>query len=354
MVLRHARAPYSDFVLLFHMAIFFIASGYLYNRTYADNAKSVIIYVKKKIKSLYLPYLSYTIAFILLNNVFIYISVYTDNPSFLLTDFGEATYASLASYYTVRTAIKQIVKAVFFRAGTQIGGAFWFFQVMFLVLIGYTIIEFIIHKITSDEKKRMFIQTVVATAFLLVGYWCYITEHNLHGMNRVFSVYILIHIGVLIKQYSVIQKTRKYCNQWITLIVAMLVLLAGYHRGYIAIDGNNIENPLFFVAMSLAGWFLLYGIAELLVKNSWKVNSGLVYISVHSIPIIALHFLCFKIVNLAAVVVYGMENYMVAAFPVLMLSEAWWIAYTVVGLSVPLLLRKVAIYIRNKIRRELL
>lgn len=30
MVIRHARAPYSDFVLLFHMAIFFIASGYLY------------------------------------------------------------------------------------------------------------------------------------------------------------------------------------------------------------------------------------------------------------------------------------------------------------------------------------
>lgn len=355
MVLRHAQAPYSDFVLLFHMAIFFIASGYLYNRAYADSVKSVGVYIKKKAKSLYLPYIAYTIVFILLNNLFLHINVYTDNPAFLEANFGEVSFVSLGNYYTVGTIIKQIIKAALFQSGTQMGGAFWFFKVMFLVLIGYTAVEFIVHRITSDNKKQLLIQTLVAIVLLLIGYWCYLTEHSLKGMNRVCSVYILIHLGVLLKQYSVMQRIRNRSNNWITLMISLLVLVLGYHRGYISIADNSIENPLFFVMMSLAGWFFIYSIAELLVERHFKFNDVITYISIHSVPIIALHFLCFKIVSVVAVIAYGMEKYMIAAFPVLMVSGAWWIAYTLVGLSVPLLLEKlVVILIKKKITRRML
>lgn len=48
MVLRHARAPYSDFVLLFHMAVFFIASGFLYNEKYSKSFDGIKIFVRKK------------------------------------------------------------------------------------------------------------------------------------------------------------------------------------------------------------------------------------------------------------------------------------------------------------------
>ena len=62
MVVRHAEAPYSDFVLLFHMAIFFIASGYLYNDKHAESIQSVVKFTLRKLRSLYLPFFLYSVS----------------------------------------------------------------------------------------------------------------------------------------------------------------------------------------------------------------------------------------------------------------------------------------------------
>ena len=89
----------------------------------------------------------------------------------------------------------------------------------------------------------------------------------------------------------------------------------------------------------------MYNIAELTSRhNKWLCNC-LSYISRHSVPIIALHFLCFKIVNYAAVIMLHKERYMVAAFPVLMPDSVWWILYTAVGIGIPLVLRSAVVYV---------
>lgn len=351
MVMRHARAPYSDFFLLFHMAIFFIASGYLYNSVYAKNIKFVTYYTIRKIKSLYLPYLLFTVAFILLNNIFLNINVYTDNADFIKSNMLEPGYASLGTYYTIIDQLKMILKAVFFRAGTQIGGAFWFFQVMYMVMVGYNIAEFCILKITQNENKRIILQTLFSGVLLMLGYWCQLFSRNLMGLNRVCSVYILVHLGVLIKHFTLMEKVRRRVKAWVTIVLSFFVLLLGYHRGYIALDRNNIENPIFYIVMSISGWFLIYSVSEILIGRKCKINHIMEYVSIHSIPIIALHFLCFKIVNLFAVIVHGMHGYMVAAFPVLMHGGLWWFLYTMIGISIPLLIRKNIYALKESIKR---
>lgn len=75
--------------------------------------------------------------------------------------------------------------------------------------------------------------------------------------------------------------------------------------------------------MSIAGWILLYGIAGVLSKICTKAVNILSYISIHSVLIIALHFLAFKVINLIAVAVYGFDYYMIAAFSVLMRTRMW-------------------------------
>ena len=42
-------------------------------------------------------------------------------------------------------------------------------------------------------------------------------------------------------------------------------------------------------------------------------------------------------VSVIGVMVEGLPVYMVAAFPVLFYGGAWWVAYTVAGVSLPLL-----------------
>lgn len=83
MVFRHARAPFSEFVLLFHMALFFIASGYLYKKEKCNSINNLVIYIKAKLRHLWIPYFITSSCFILLNNFFLKINIYTDNELFL-------------------------------------------------------------------------------------------------------------------------------------------------------------------------------------------------------------------------------------------------------------------------------
>ena len=71
MVIGHSGFIYKDYIYLFHMAVFFMISGYLYSPKYSKNLSSVCDLVKKRIKSLWLPCFLYTSVFILLNNFFI-------------------------------------------------------------------------------------------------------------------------------------------------------------------------------------------------------------------------------------------------------------------------------------------
>lgn len=84
MVYRHAEAPFSKFVLSFHMALFFIASGYLYNELRINSAGDYYKYVARKIKSLWILYVLFNGCFIALQNLFIRFNVYTNNPEFLI------------------------------------------------------------------------------------------------------------------------------------------------------------------------------------------------------------------------------------------------------------------------------
>ncbi|MBO7516002.1 MAG: hypothetical protein J6T47_10305 [Lachnospiraceae bacterium] len=58
----------------------------------------------------------------------------------------------------------------------------------------------------------------------------------------------------------------------------------------------------------------------------------------NTLAVVVLHLLCFKIVNMFGVIIFGKPACLIAAFPVLYEGGAWWIAYTAVGLGVPIAL----------------
>lgn len=339
MVVRHARAPYSDIILLFHMAIFFIASGYLYNGSKIKDLKSLKNFIIKKIKSLWLPQFVFSTIFVIFNNVFIRLNIYTDKSEFLLVDGPEVAYRRLAVHYDIIEIIKQIVKAVFFQCTTQVGGAFWFFQALFIVLIFYAIVDLILSRLVNENMQRI-IKGILGIILLLIGYCCCLKGLMLKGLSRVFSVYILIYVGENLRninrRITCIESSLYKEILMVVLSAGMLLIAQSY--GNIDLSSNSIENPIFFLTVSLLGWFLLYGISALLLRTKCIAVNAISYISVHSVSIIALHFLCFKLINVIVVFMTGQEKYMIASFPVLMYSGVWWLAYTVVGICIPLAL----------------
>ena len=54
-------------IYTFHMPLFLIASGYFFKEQYLNENKK---YFKKKVKGLYLPFLKFSLAFLLLHNIF--------------------------------------------------------------------------------------------------------------------------------------------------------------------------------------------------------------------------------------------------------------------------------------------
>ena len=164
MVYRHAEAPFSKFVLSFHMALFFIASGYLYNELRINSAGDYYKYVVRKIKSLWIPYVLFNGCFIALQNLFIRFNVYTNTPEFLIEYPGR--YATLTMPLNFVEVIKELVKILLFQGGTQLGGALWFLQSLFYISCGYALINYMLKRINRQSAE--YIHLVISIVFLIV------------------------------------------------------------------------------------------------------------------------------------------------------------------------------------------
>lgn len=196
MVCGHSGAPFTNFIYLFHMAIFFMASGYFFSSKKSATYNSVKIFIKKRVKALWFPYFLWISVFTLLHNFFIKINIYTDNPMFLELLNGE--YIKLTEYYSGIDILKNISKAFLFSGGEQVAGAFWFIACLFKISVLYCIVDCIIQNKCSriSEELTLKYQGAIALIFLVIGYIFQIGYINFYGLGIVLSCYILFHMGV--------------------------------------------------------------------------------------------------------------------------------------------------------------
>lgn len=344
MVAGHAQIPCKSFIYLFHMAVFFIASGYLYNSEKSTGSiKAVGNFIFRKFKSLWFPFVIWTSIFTLCNNLFINLNIYTDNP--LLLKYINGPYIHTTEYLGVSQIIKKIFKAFFLLNSTQAGGAFWFISTLMKLLILYCIIDFLVRKIF--KKIDLLVQSAISIIFLCVGYYCSLNNIKFCGFEKVCSYYCLITIGRLIRKYQLsIKLSQKSIQNFVCLLVSFALLIILENFGSIALDRNSYVNPVFFIATSFIGWEFCFTLATL-IKKVGVLTKIIAYWGKNTMPIIILHFLSFKIVSLIGILIQGKPLFTMAAFPVLYTDGLWWIPYTVAGMTIPLLLNWV--YLKVKI-----
>ena len=74
MVLGHAIAIYNDyialydFIYMFHMPLFFFCTGYFIKDKYVLNIDGVLVFITKKVKSVWVKYVVWSLLLILLHN----------------------------------------------------------------------------------------------------------------------------------------------------------------------------------------------------------------------------------------------------------------------------------------------
>lgn len=331
MVVGHSEAPkfLTQFIYLFHMLLFIMASGYFWKESNTENLRNFIL---KKIRSLWLPYAGVVSAYSVFHNILYRLYAYTDdvtvlqyNPDFNLIGLWDKT-----------KILKTILFALIFRDNgiTQLANPMWFVGCLFQTIILYACVEYVLKKIKLYNNLSQFL---VATVFLMVGWYCSVHGLGLLGMARAMSCYSIFHLG------RCIGKNDKKLERNVILFrggVGLIILLILTGRVSIDLASHVYENPIILVIESLAGWYFTYASAYCVTNiNRQFISIGLQLISRKAIWILALHALAFKGINWIGTLVYHHPKCMIAGyFTSYSHIGYWWIAYSAAGIVLPLLI----------------
>ncbi len=330
-VLGHAAFPYTHFLYLFHLIIFFILAGYFFKEEYVKDKVSLKKFIMLKIKRLYVPFVIGNIICVLLNNFFIRCNLY-DNINH--------------NYFTFENIIVNIIKIILFRANTEMLGATWFLPILFFISIIYAIIEFSIRN--YKKKTREYIQIILSIIFLGIGYGLIQKNINLSGI-QIFTCYIFFDFGRNFSKYKI--KSNNVVN-FVKFIIVFIVLLILNKCGDIELAKNEYTNILYYITVSVAGWYFVYELAYFISKNN-KITKILQYIGQNTMPILILHFIAFKIINIIIVLILNQDKTLIAKFPVAFKNNYIWIVYTISGIIIPLFFNELNKYLRRRGKDEI-
>lgn len=313
MVLGHCGFPGTHFIYLFHMPIFFIASGYLFSENRVSTIKGMASYLKRKITSLWLPYVKWNVLFIVLNNVFV------------------ETHLYLNDCLTINEIVIGILKIICFKGGSLFASAFWFVRTLFFVEVLFAVFLFVCFQVSKLKNNQIIASITLAIVSLTIAYVLSIKEINLFDLAPVFIGIFLFILGYLIKKLNLIVfSCGKVC------IVSFLVLLILSPKGRVLLNENQFTNPIYIFLTAISGWYLLHGICNVLI-NKKTIRLIFQTITKNSLAIMALHFLFFKMVILYQIKLWELPIEKLSVFPVLDGSNGWWIVYTFWGICGPLL-----------------
>ena len=322
MVLGHSGFPGTDFIYLFHMALFFMLSGWLFSLR-----GGLAHFVKRKVVTLWLPFVLANTAFTVLNNLFLKLNILTSDERILQVPGNVVT-----EPVTLKDVIGRTVHWCVFDGGTQLGGAMWFIQALFQVSILYALVDFILQKLLHGGDTPL-PQGFLSGVLLWVGWRCGLTGWNVWGLGIAASCYSLFYLGTVLRRTA--RESIPAYQRGIFAAVAFVLLLILGRLGSVGLAGNGYSNPVFLLVASLAGWVLVREVACLTAPLPC-VRAVLAYLGRATMPIVILHFLSFKLVTWLGLLATGGESYLLAAFPIYFTGGAWWFAYTAAGLVLPL------------------
>lgn len=310
MVMGHSGVPFKNFIYLFHMAIFFMISGYLWNDKYVKDVKSIKQFIKKRVLSLYVPFIFCNGLFVIFHNI--------------LVDF----YFVSGCTFTFKEKIFELIKLFCLSGVTTLGGATWFLKALFIISIFHLLFRCLTTRLKHGSALYLFVVGLAGVGTALVA------RGKIHTpFNHLFCAYLAFNMGFCIRKYDFNKKIEKH--KCLMLPLSLIILLIMNCFGSIAMNTGKVTSLCYFLLASLAGWVLLTSIAEFIKNTTADI---LVYIGCHSLFIVLWHFLALKIVSLIFLCVNDMEMELMAKNHILSDIKFLWIPYTIVGVILPLLI----------------
>lgn len=308
------------FAALFFMQLFIFISGYFYKAD-LNNIKDVFQILKKKCWPIYLYYLKFELLFFALNNVFLKIGFYNTS-----IHYGSKTLTYVTSFKEI---LVNILRIIFLAGREPFCGAFWFLVTLIFVVIEYTVIIYLANICFKDLKKRdYFINSVVVLFFILGCIMRYTV--SIPRISPAITVLLFYHIG------GICRKRKIKFNNLVLFFTSLIGLSFLYYFGTISINSNYFKDPLFLVLCSFFGIYMVMYISKYIENHLKYISSILSYVGKHTLPIVALHFVSFKIVMLIQYYFGSISFSELGILKGANNSNFLYILYVITGVFVPL------------------
>lgn len=187
MVIGHAEAPdlLTRVIYTFHMPLFFITAGYFFTAHTADDPWR---FTAKRFKGLYIPFIKWSMIFLLLHNVFFHFGILNET-------YGNWT-GGVTHPYSWKTAGSRLIHIFTDMSGYDefIAGAFWFFRGLLVA----SLLFLVLYRLFAAKGRLSHVQcaalicigAVAFTAFRIAGgYKIYLIPNG--GMREIWGAVLL-------------------------------------------------------------------------------------------------------------------------------------------------------------------
>ena len=313
MVAGHSGCPkyIHDVIYLFHMPAFFLISGMLLSEKYSLDLRKG---VKKKFKSYYIPYVKWSIVFILAHNILYQLNFYSN------------------SYSLTETILNILLAITMMKTEMRLGG-YWFLSSLLWASIASILYVFMLNKYRKLNAKFLLGGVVFSLLFatieaLFLDRFPQIKIPSQFDPHTVMAFSFFI-FGYMLRRNDFLNRKYVFPFSILLLIPVVTALVADWSMDLAK------EWTFIYFSVAVCGAVGLLKFSQHLAKK--KIANLLTYIGYKTLYILTFHFLCFK--PLAWVYLKFTDESMerLNEFPNLKTDDSWmWVVSVLSGIILPL------------------
>ncbi|MDY6131353.1 MAG: acyltransferase family protein [Prevotella sp.] len=284
----------------------------------------VCSFIVRRIKGLYLPYIKWSLVFLLMHNIFYHLNLYNGTHGFRV---------QVSHLYSWDEFAKKAFNIVFKMSDTeQLLGAFWFIRALFIASVSVALLHFIFRRI------QMFNRFIILPFLLFLAYIATKYDIKLPWMGSLGLVLFSSFFFVAGFSYRKIESKKFYT--YIAIFISTAVTFCGllYFHQVTGVLGIKDEYIIPYSLVALSGILMVLNLSKWI--EGYSIRSFLYYVGNNTMIILALHFISLKIVTLLKIWIYGWPIERLAEFPVIEENNTyWWILYSIVGTIIPIIVQ---------------
>lgn len=313
---------YSIFGGLWHVAVFFVVSGWFLKDNRLLNFKT---FAKGKIIHLYLKAMYVYIPFVLLHNVFL-------NNDWL---YGDVNYHhGILSDYTFVQTLYHVGCQFLFTQREPFSGAMWFVDSLFFGLIFYSLITIMVFKYLntrSDNDKRIVRFIICFCLAFMSAALRDVCGLNIPKISNTLSALVLICVGQFLGQMKL-----KFDNLLLLLVAFVIFIQYTVLTPSVALNGNQYKDVVYLIVSSVSALYILGTTSKKLVQSRW---GGIIeHIGKESFWVMGFHMVGFHVFT-TLLSFFGIEFEHHFTTPNIGTNVFLLFGYLTFGVGIPLIIR---------------